>query len=156
MTKSRKVELLYNKARGQGMNATPQELKELARYMVGNGEGNYATKRNISAYVTAVDQGSHRSFYDWCIDNGRGDRRRKGGSAKEIREDEKTMSFAAIFMGWLAWGIAIYWILHGSVPAGECAVAGAVVSLVIYKLKREWAGITLFILPIVLAVIFGR
>lgn len=156
MTAARKVDLLYKKARGQSMDASPAELMELKKYKVGKNEGSFlATKANIRAYVNAVDNGNRRTFYDWCIDNGRADKRRKGSNAKDIKSYDKSNSIGAMLIGWLLWGLAIYWIFQGSIAAGQCAVIGAVVSAIIYKINRRNAIFTLFILPIVIAVIFG-
>ena len=53
MNKARKTELLYQKAKGRPMNITEKERRELSRYRVRANEGSfYATKANISAYVT--------------------------------------------------------------------------------------------------------
>lgn len=157
MNKARKVDLLYKKAKGQNMDAMPEEKRELKKYHVEFGESSlYATKANISQYVTDVDNGFHRSFYDWCIDNRKADRRRRRSSEADIAGHERDQGIASIFMGWLTWGIAIYWIFHGSLEVGACAVMGAVVSICLFKFARGYVGLTVWILPLALAVIFGH
>ena len=86
MNRARKVDLLYRRAKGQSMNATQAEVQELARYKVRSGENQrLATKTNIESYVRAVDSGSCKvSFEDYCWNNGKADRRRKGGSEEAI------------------------------------------------------------------------
>lgn len=155
MTKTRKVELLHKKAHGQEFNVTPDEKRELSRYKVDSDESYYATKKNISDYITAVDNGSREDFYDWCKNHNKADRRRKGGSEKEMEQTNKAQKKSVMLIGWLSWGIALYWIFNGAIPAGTCAIIGAIVSVVIYKFSRKNAAFTVWILPIILAVIFG-
>lgn len=157
MTKARKVEILYRMAKGQATDASLQELQELRKYKVSaRADADYATRANITNYVAAVDNGYRLSFYDWCANNLQGDRRRKGGSAEEMAATNKAQSNATVFMGWLVWGIAIYWIFGGEVAVGVCAIIGAVVAFVLQRYFRRWAMFTLFILPIVIAVICAR
>lgn len=156
MNKARKVDLLYKKAKGQNMNASAEEVHEMKKYKVDCGENSfYATKANISQYVTAVDNGYRLSFYDWCMNNKKADRRRKGSSEEDIAGFNREQSAAAIFIGWLIWGIAIYWMLHGAMSVGACAIAGAIVSVILLKCSRKNAAFTVFLLPIILAVLFG-
>lgn len=157
MTKTRKVELLYKKAKGQTMNAMPEELRELKKYKVDFNEVDlYVKKANISAYVSAVDNnGFRRSFYDFCRDNRVADRRRKGSSEEDIAGYDRDQKISTIFIGWLTWGIAVYWMFHGSLSVGTCAVMGIIISLCLFKFSRKNVFLTVLILPIVLAVIFG-
>ncbi len=156
MTKTRKVELLYRKAKGQDWNASPEEVKELRRYKVDTDEGSFiSTKANIAAYVTAVDNGYRLAFYDWCMENKKADRRRKGSDQESMARFNSDQNKAVLFVGWLVWGIAVYWIFQGAVPAAGCAVVGAVVALLLFKLARKAAAFTLIILPLVLAAYFG-
>lgn len=156
MNNSKKVTLLYQKAHGQGINASLEEQRELKKYKVSADDGNYATKANISAYVRAVDSGYHLSFYDWCQNNHKNDRRRKGSSEREMASANMDEGIGAMMLGWLIWGIAIYWMFQGSLTVGACAIAGAILSAILLRLNRRAAGFTLFILPMLLAVIFGR
>lgn len=157
MTKARKVEILYRMAKGQAMDASREELQELRKYKVSAGaDADCATRANITKYVSAVDNGYRLSFYDWCANNLQGDRRRKGGSAEEIASANKAQSTATVFFGWLVWGIAFYWIFQENVSVGFCAVLGALAAFGLQKCFRRGAMFTLIILPIVLAVLFGR
>ena len=156
MNQTRKVNLLYQKAHGQKMNASPEEQRELRKYSVSSGDGNYATKANITAYVKAVDNGYRLPFYDWCRNNHKADRRRKGSSENEMARENKADGIGAMMLGWLIWGMAIYWMFHGELTVGACAIVGAVVSAILQRLNRRMAGFTLFLLPIILAVIFGK
>lgn len=157
MTKIRKVDILYRMAKGQDTGASLEELQELRKYKISAGDdADYATRANITNYVAAVDSGYYLSFYDWCANNLQGDRRRKGGKEGEIAAANKQQSMATLLMGWLVWGIAIYWMLHGSVPVGACAVAGAIVAFILQKCFRRAAPFTIIILPIVIAVICAK
>lgn len=155
MTKARKVDILYRMAKGQRTDASTAELQELRKYKVSADDANVATRANITNYVSAVDNGYRLSFYDWCANNLQGDRRRKGGSAKAIANANKEQSMATVFIGWLVWGIAFYWIFGGGVSVVACAIIGAIVSFVLQRCFRRAAGFTLIVLPIILAVIFG-
>ncbi|MBE5946322.1 MAG: hypothetical protein E7259_05155 [Lachnospiraceae bacterium] len=156
MTKSRKIDILYKKAKGQRYEATPAELRELYPYKVDVREGDfYTTRANITNYVTAVDNGCRLSFYDWCMNNKRADMRRKGSSevAMTARNNEKFGS--AIFVGWLTWGMAIYWIFEAQMSVGACAVIGAVISYFFIRTARKNAGFLIIVLPLALLCIFG-
>jgi hypothetical protein len=155
MNKSRKVTLLYQMARGQRVSVSSDEAKELKKYKISYNEGTLATKKNIADYITAVDNGSRSSFYDWCIKNRRADRRYKGNSAEELESYDSAGTISAIMIGWLTWGMALYWMLHGTMPVNQCIIAGMVVSVILYKVARQWAGFTIFLLPIILTVVFG-
>lgn len=156
MTKARKVELLYRKANGQDWNASPDEAKELRRYKVDANEGSFiSTKTNIAAYVTAVDNGYRLAFYDWCMENKKADRRRKNSDQESMTRFNSNQNKAVVFIGWLMWGIAIYWILQEMVPAAGCAVIGAVIALLLFKIARKLAAFTLILLPLMLAAYFG-
>ena len=156
MTKTRKITLLYNKAHGAGMDATAEEKRELKKYQVSSADGNYATKANITEYVNAVDNGYYLSFYDWCQNNLKADRRRRGSSTQEMAANNRDMSIGVVLIGWLTWGMAVYWLFKGSLSVGKSAVAGAVISVILAHMNRRMAGFTLFLLPIILTVVFGR
>lgn len=156
MNKTRKITLLYQKAHGQSVNVTAEEQRELRKYRVSVQDGNYATIKNVSDYVSAVDRGYSLSFYDWCMNNHKMDRRRKGSSESQMLARNREMGLSAMLVGWLMWGIAIYWIFDGVFPAGSCAIAGAVVSAVLVRMNRRAVLFTLFLLPVILAVIFGN
>lgn len=156
MNTARKVQLLYQKAHGQGMNASPEELRELKKYKVTAGDGNLATKKNIQDYTKAVDGGYPLSFYDWCQNNLRADRRRKGSSEREMASNNREATIGTMLFGWLTWGLAIYWVAGQTLSVGASAIAGAVLSAVLYHLNRRLAGFTLFLLPIIIMVVAGR
>jgi len=158
MTKARKVDLLYRRAKGQGSDASSEELRELRKYKVLQGEGDlYVTKANLNAYVDAVDKkGCKISFYDWCINNHKADRRRVGSSDKELSQLNQEQRLSAMLLGWLTWGIAIYWVCQGEMSVGSCAVAGAAVAFVLSRIARRWVMFTLFALPVIIAVLAYR
>lgn len=156
MTKSRKAELLYRKAKGVRMNATSEELKELHKYKVDANEDEfYTTKSNINSYITAVDNGTRISFYDWCMNNKKADRRRRGSSEEKMGRENRTGELSAMFLGWLTWGLAIYWIFGENLSVSFCAIAGMAVSALLYRCARAKAIWTIFLFPIVLMAIFG-
>lgn len=158
MTKKQKEEILYRMAKGEQYYATKEELQMLSRYRVerDGSDAGYATRQNISGYIQAVDNGSGLSFYDWCMNNLKGDRRRKSGSEQAIARSNREQGMGAMFFGWLIWGIALYWMFDETLSVGVCAVLGAIVAYVLLRVARRMAGFTLMILPIILAVIFGR
>lgn len=55
MTKTKKIDVLYKIAHGQPVSLTPEEQRELRKYKVDSGDGNYATRSNVTGYVNAVD-----------------------------------------------------------------------------------------------------
>lgn len=156
MNKARKVDLLYKIAHRQSVNITAAEQKELRKYKVYEDDANYATKSNLSSYVNEVDKGYRLSFYDWCQNNYKADRRRKGSSQREMAANNRDNSISAMLLGWLVWGMAIYWMFKGALSVGACAIAGAIVAAILLHLNRRMAGFTLFLLPIIIAVIFGK
>ena len=156
MNKTRKVDLLHKVAHGQGFWGSAEEKRELKKYKVTSGDSYYATKANLSAYVSAVDSGYRLSFYDWAMNNCKADRRRKGSSEAEMAQFNKDQGISAMLMGWLVWGIAIYWMFHGSLGVGACAVAGAVIALILFRLARNLAVFTQLFLPIIIAIIFFK
>ena len=161
MTKSRKIELLYQKAKGIQLDLSKAELRELKKYKVECGEDSfYATKSNIKAYVDAVDiDGCRSPFYDWCMNNKKADRRRKGSSEQEMEITNKTNKIAAMLGGWLTWGIAVYWFLRRLapteiIPTETCALYGGIIAAILYVQNRAKIGWRLFLLPILLAIFF--
>lgn len=155
MNKARKVDLLYKRAKGQYTDGSQAEWNELKQYKVGSEGDFYVTRANVSEYVTAVDNGYRKSFYDWCLDNNKADRRMKGSDEAQMAKLSGQQNKAVLFAGWLTWGIALYWIFGGVFPVGICAVAGALLSLALFKCARKQAVLTLIIIPLGLAVFFG-
>ena len=156
MNATRKEQLLYQKAHGQGINASPAEKRELRKYKVEDDDGAYATKANIHAYIKAVDSGYRLSFYDWCRNNHKADRRRKGSSEKEMASQNREQTINVMLMGWLVWGVALYWAFGQRQSVGSCAIMGAIISAVLQRVSRKWAMFTCFILPCLIAAIAGR
>lgn len=155
MNKTKKIDALYKIAHGQPVSLIPEEQRELRKYKVDSGDGNYATRSNITEYVNAVDKGYPLAFYDWCQNNLKADRRRKGSSEHEMAANNREGGISAMMIGWLLWGLAIYWIFGGAFTAGNCAIAGAIVSVILRRLNRRLSGFTMFLLPIILMVVFG-
>ena len=157
MNKTRKVELLYKKAKGMKLEATPEELGYLVRYKVRDDEGSfYTTKSNIKQYVDAVDKdGCRLPFYDWCMNNNKADKRRKGSSVEEMEQSNKEGNFSAIFIGWLTWGAAIYWAFQETLGVGACAIIGAVISVVLFKNDRRKSVAKLIVIPFLIAYFFS-
>ena len=156
MNNQRKIQLLYQKAHGQGMEASPAEKMELSKYKVSVDDGNYATKNNLRDYIQAVDSGYRLPFYDWCQNNLRADRRRKGSSEREMASSNREKGLAVMLIGWLTWGLAIYWAAGQTLSVGACAIAGAVLSIVLYRMNRGLAGFTLIILPFIVVYLVTR
>ena len=157
MTQAQKIDLLYRKAKGESVSMTASEKNELRKYKVtGREDDLFVTKKNIGDYVRAVDNGSHQTFLDYCNNERKADRRRKGSSESEIAWSDNTNSLAMILVGWFTWGICLYWIFKGAMSVGVAAILGAVIAFVISKFARGKAGVLVFILPIVLTVLFAR
>lgn len=95
------------------------------------------------------------AFDTWCQTHLKADRRRKGSSEKDMAADNRDNTIGSMMMGWLIWGLTIYWIFGGTFTAGNCAVAGAIVSAILRRLNRRLSAFTLFLLPIILMVVFG-
>ena len=156
MNKTRKIDILYKRAHGQYVDVTSEENRELRKYKVDSGDSSIATKANIRAYVNQVDKGYRLSFYDYCCNNLKGDRRRKGGKASEIKAFNRDQSLGAMFMGWLFWGVALFWMFDKSQSVGSCAIMGAIVSVILLKCSRKYAGFTLILLPVILMALCAR
>ena len=155
MNTNEKVGILYKKVRGE--NLSFQEKSAVSKYNVSREDGAFlATKKNLRDYIKAVDSGATRkNFYTWCIDNGRADARRKGGKASDIKEFRKEQGLGAFLMGFLVWGIAVYWILGGRASVGASAIVGGIISFVLYKINRKITFFTCLVLPIMLAAYFS-
>lgn len=154
MNKTRKVELLYKIAKGEGGSVSPQERKELKKYKVDDYESSFCvTKKNISEYVTAVDNGSRLSFYDWCLNNGKADRRRRGSSKEDIKKVNIHNTFVIIIAGSFPWLMAISAMSRGALSNGACIMFAAIISAVLYNIGRKVSFLTLFILPVILTTI---
>lgn len=157
MTKSQKIDILYQKAKGTKPKLTNEEAIELSRYRVELREGDfYTTKANIKDYVNAVDnEGCLLPFYDWCMNNNRADRRRKGGSEGALAKSNKEDNIGTMVGGFFTWGIAVYWIFQESLPIFICGMVGAVISVFLYKLNRKNSYFKLLGLPILIAIFFA-
>ena len=153
MNKETKINYLYKIAMGQDVNLSTKECEELSKYNVGYVGKPLTTKSNISQFVSAVDRGYRKGFYDWCLDNNKGDRRIKEGSVDSIKTFNREQTFCVILIGGVFWGLAIYWLLNGNASSEGCMIAGAIVSVIIYRLKREAAGFTCIILPLIISTI---
>lgn len=155
MTTDRKVDLLYKRAKGQNIQCTQEERKELGKYKVECGEESfYTTKSNIKEYVRAVDkEGFKRSFYDWCMDNNKADKRRIGSDEKSMQARQKELGLGVVLFGAITWGLAIYWFCEEEVPVGTCAMGGMVIAYVLSRWKRRWTEITLFVIPILIGIL---
>lgn len=151
MNKSRKIDLLYSKAKGRGYNASAAEMQELRKYRVQENEGSfYTTKSNISQYVTAVDNGCRTSFYDWCMNNNKADKRRYGSDERSMKSYDRFSVAGSIVLGAMAWSAPIYQLMGSSFDAKFGLIAGGFISFVLYKVARRWTIFTSLILPIIL------
>lgn len=155
MTKERKIDLLYRKACGDRLNLTDQEAQELKKYKVNRGEYElYVKKDNIRDYVTYIDQGHRRAFSDWCQDNLRADRRRKGSSQKDMARENTEQKANVAYIGFVLWGLAVYWLFGGALEVIPSAIVGILIALGSFKLfGRAKAGFTQILLPIIVMVV---
>ncbi len=153
MTEANKVELLYKFAHGKSMSR--QEAAELRKYKVAMDDGDYATKANIRAYVKAVDKGCLQSFYDWCLENNMGDRRRKGHSEDEMAKDKVNMNLGSAVLGSFSWSILLSSIGDPGESYVVYLILGAIISFALCKFSKRWAAFTCFLLPIILVAVIA-
>lgn len=152
VNKARMVDLLYKRAHGESLNATHDELQALKKYKVYQDDGSfYTTKKNIGDYVSAVDTGKTKvSFYDWCMNNCRADRRRKGSSEKDIADYNSSVSIGSELVGIFFWGLALFWIFEQELNLFGCAVLGAILTVILRKISTRWSVMTCMIVPVVI------
>lgn len=154
MNKTRKSEILYNRAKGRFITVTASEETELKKYKVDFGEGDfYSTKANINGYITAVDKGYRKSFYDWCMDNGKADRRQRGTSKKELKQGDNQASFGVSIFGGVLWGCVIN--LLSDAGGAASVFLGVILTIILYKSSRKMAAFTVILLPLILLAVLG-
>lgn len=154
MNKTEKVNYLYQIAMGEPVTLTPQQKNELRPYKMRYVGKPYTTKGNISQYISAVDGGDHSDFYNWCMNNAKGDRRTKQGKKGTMRELNMRQNFGIMLIGCLFWGVMISEVAGDFISQKVTAILGMGIALVLYKWKRQIAGLTLILLPIILGTIF--
>lgn len=154
MTKSRKIDLLYNIAKGNSVNISTDERKELRKYKI-NSCGEYAfysTKKNIAAYVEAIDKGSTRlAFWDWCINNGYADKRRAGSDKASMSKENRSY-----VLSWALGGSLMWLIFLGTVTGdvGASIIPAALISAFVSFVSRKHVEFINSLLPIILAVLY--
>lgn len=152
MTKSKKIELLYNIAKGNPVNISTAERKELKKYKVEYGEYEfYTTKKNIAAYVEAVDRGNILAFRDWCRNNGHADRRRAGSDKSSMRKDLREELLSWAFGGSILWIICLG-TLKGSLEG--VLLPAALISVFLCAISRKYVQVTNGILPLAIAILY--
>ncbi len=155
MTRTRKIDLLYAIAKGKQVSISPEERKEIKKYKVDSGEyAFYTTKKNISAYLSAVDNGNARlSYRDWCLNNHLADRRRSGSDDKSIAKDNR-----AYMIGWAVAG-GVFWMMCLAQVFGTastaCIFGGMVISVFLSVISRKYVAFTNILLPLVIIVVSG-
>lgn len=151
MTKKRKIDLLYNKARGTPIPSAMQENMEIAKYRVGGvGDLPFVTRNNIAQYADAVDAGCRKSFYTWAYDNRKIDKRKTKEAANffDIRSSKMIWIFFYCFWCGPLWGLVFYWFIGGGKePYGTYCIAGAIISAIAGTISRKHA--------IVMGILFG-
>lgn len=154
MTKGKKIELLYNIAKGNSVNISAAERKELRKYKI-DASGEYAfysTKKNIAAYVESVDNGSTiLAFRDWCLNNGYADRRRAGSDKATVKKETRQD-----LIGW-ALGGSIFWIIClGTLKGGleGVFIPAALISAFMCFVSRKHVLFTNSILPLAIAILY--
>ena len=153
MTKTEKVNLLYRKAKGESLSRSQES--ELKKYKVSCGESSrIVTMNNIKGYVNAVDSGYKLAFNDWCWSNGKGDRRRKNSSAKDLKNEDRSTDLSAVLgVGWLFWAMGLYWFSGGTINVGTSCVISVFLVVILRRLSRNLASFTCIVLPILLIII---
>lgn len=152
MTKGKKIELLYNIAKGNQVNISAVERKELRKYKVEHGEYEfYTTKKNIARYVEAVDSGNMLAFRDWCRNNGYADRRRTGSDKSSMKKDLRQELLGCALFGSIFWIICL-----GTLKGGleGVLVPGALISVFMCFISRKYVRITNVVLPLAIAILY--
>lgn len=154
MTKGKKIELLYKIAKGNSSIISAAERKELKKYKVDSGGeyAFYATRKNIAAYVEAVDNGSTiLAFRDWCLNYGHADRRRAGSDKASVKKETRRD-----LIGW-AFGGSILWIVCLGTLKGSLEgvfIPAALISAFMCFVSRKHVLFTNSILPIAIAILY--
>ena len=154
MTKSKKIELLYRIAKGTSVSISADEKKELRKYKVdaGGEYPYYTTKKNITAYVTAVDKGSTRlPFRDWCLNNGYADRRRWASDKASIQKRSLQNVLSCGVKGSIFWTICIGTITGDLVGSVIPAFLIATVLCCIWRKNVVFFDV---ILPLAIAILY--
>lgn len=152
MTKGKKIELLYNIAKGNPVNISAVERKELRKYKVEYSEyAFYTTKKNIAAYVEAVDSGNILAFRDWCRNNGYADRRRAGSDKASMKKDVRQELLSWAFGGSILWIICLG-TLKGSLEG--VLLPAALISVFLCFVSRKYVGFTNVVLPLAIAILY--
>lgn len=152
MSKTSEKDILYRIAKGKSVTA--QERESVKHLIKDFGDGSKVTRAGINKYYDAVTSGrTHVSYNDFASNRLMGDRRKRGGRVSDIKNDNRQGTLAALFMGWLLWGMAIYWIGGRSASVGSSAVIGAIISVVLFFVARRLTPFTEFVLPIIVAII---
>lgn len=84
---------------------------------------------------------------------GKADRNRRSAGTQANEPEGGQSAVAAVSIGWLTWGIAFYWMLHGTVSVVACAVMGAIAAFVFSRLFRKGEAFSVILLPIILAAV---
>lgn len=152
MTKGKKIELLYNIAKGNPVNISATERKELRKYKVEYSEyAFYTTKKNIAAYVEAVDSGNMLAFRDWCRNNGYADRRRAGSDKASMKKDVRQELLSWAFGGSILWIICLG-TLKGSLKG--VLLPAALISVFMCFVSRKYVRVTNVVLPLAIAILY--
>ena len=152
MTKGKKIELLYNIAKGNSVNISAAERKELRKYKIDAG-GEYAfysTKKNIVAYVEAIDNGSTRlAFWDWCMNKGYADKRREGSDKASIRKERQSY-----VLSWALGGSIMWLVCLGTVTGdlGSSVVPAILISTIVSLVSRKHVVFINSFLPLAIAI----
>jgi len=152
MTKERKVEILYLKAKNEKYPMTMNEFEEMRKYGIDREfDINFATKKNLREYVTAVDNGCRLTFSDWCSANAKGDQRRKIGKADTMRENRRKADLLMFVFGTLTWGVSLMLLIPS---IGFISfIIGAVVSFFISRTDNTYIKAGIITLPVLIVMI---
>ena len=146
MTTNQKVDILYRIARGESVSR--DEKQEVKKYKVDSYSGEFlATKKNLRAYVSAVDSGkTHSNFYSWCANNGLADARRKGGSKKQMTSWAKGQGASSTILG----GALALMQIVGSEGVAGAFILGCIIAFVINKVARDRAALFNMLIPLLI------
>lgn len=154
MTKNQKIDYLYRIAKGERVSLTPEQRRELNKYRV-DADGEYSfylTKKNLSSYITAVDNSQTRqSFRDWCWNTGHADKRFRNSDKKSMQQDNFKYLIGWAFCGSFFWMIFLSNITNGG-GAGTW-MAGAVISGVLSLFARKYVHFVTILLPLILVIL---
>lgn len=152
MTQKEKVDLLYARAMGK-LDKLPKELSKYKIYDINKNDRYLVKKSSIEQYIKAVDNDKCKQcYFDWCMENSKGDRRFKKGSKEAMKYTNQDHQISAFFAGAVFSGMAVNAILP-MLNGWWCWLLGGLYALVVCKFYRRRVGLFCVVIPLFIAAI---